>query len=73
MVTDGLKRLIDEAKKKHLSYFEKNRFITITIPEERIAVFLTEIGKRGVEYSEIEIIRPSLEDFFLSVTHGRRV
>ncbi len=71
MVGDGLKRLIEMAQQEHFKFIEKNRFITITLPEEKIASFLTAIGKRGVEYTEIEIVRPSLEDFFLSVTHGR--
>jgi len=71
MIEDGLKRLVEMAKKEHFTYLEKNRFITITLPEEKIASFLTEIGSRGIVFTEIEIVRPSLEDFFLSVSHGR--
>jgi len=73
MIEDGLKRLIEMAKKERYPYIEKNRFITITIPEEKIASFLTAIGRCGVVFTEIEIVRPSLEDFFLSVIHRRRV
>jgi ABC-2 type transport system ATP-binding protein len=65
MVIDGLKRLIEIALKNNLKFVEKKRFITITLKEEMMAQFLTEIGKKGVEFSEIEIIRPNLEDFFL--------
>lgn len=67
MVSDGLKRLIQFAKNSKVKFEETNRFITLNLDEDRIAPFLTEIGKMGVEYSEIEIVRPSLEDFFLSV------
>ena len=73
MVTDGLKRLIELTEKQKFSYTETKRFITITLPEDSIAPFLTEVGKKGVSYSEIEIIRPSLEDFFLSVGRGEKV
>ncbi|MBI4157972.1 ABC transporter ATP-binding protein [Candidatus Woesebacteria bacterium] len=68
MVKDGLKRIIASTKEWGYSYEEKNRFITITLPEKDIALFLTELGTLGVSYNEIEIVRPALEDFFLSVS-----
>ena len=67
MVKDGLKRLIALTKEQGFRFNEKRRFITITLPENAIAEYLTEAGKRGVAYDEIEIVRPSLEDFFMSV------
>jgi ABC-2 type transport system ATP-binding protein len=70
MVKDGLKRLIERLQKEHYAYEEKNRFISISLPERQIAFFLTEIGKQGIEYNEIDINRPSLEDFFLSASKG---
>ena len=48
MVVDGLKRLIELVQKQTFSYTESKRFITITLPEDRIAQFLTEIGKKGI-------------------------
>lgn len=68
MVKDGLKRIISSAKSHGYSYEEKNRFITITLPAAHIAQFLTELGGLGVSYNEIEIVKPALEDFFLSVS-----
>ena len=68
MVKDGLKRLIAITRERGFRFNEKRRFITITLPEVAIAEYLTEAGKRGIEYDEIEIVRPSLEDFFLSVS-----
>ncbi len=70
MVTDGLKRLKERADIKKYVYEEKNRFITLTLPEDDIAAFLTDIGNAGTSFSEIEIERPSLEDFFLSASKG---
>lgn len=68
MVKDGLKRIISSTKARKYTYEEKNRFITITLPEKDIAEFLTELGGLGVSYNEIEIVRPALENFFLSVS-----
>ena len=73
MISDGLKRLLEMTNKLNYRYTEKNRFVVIKLPESQVAAFLTEVGKLGVEFSEIEIVRPSLEDFFLSVTHGRKL
>ena len=71
MIVDGLKRLIEMIYVKKYQFTEKNRFVNITLPEAQIAQFLTDIGKRGVEFSEIEIVRPNLEDFFLSVSKDK--
>lgn len=68
MVEDGLKRLIEVVDSHKYKYELKNRFIIITLPEEKVGPFLSEMGSRGLKYTEIEILRPSLEDFFLSVS-----
>jgi len=70
MVKDGLKRLIERVQKEKFTYVEKNRFITISLPESSIAPFLMDVGTLGVAYDEIDINRPSLEDFFLSASKG---
>lgn len=68
MIKDGLKRTMDSAQKHGYKFDEQKRFITINLPEKEIASFLTELGERGVSYDDIEIVRPNLEDFFLSVS-----
>lgn len=68
MVEDGLKRLIDVVESHKYEYEVKMRYIAITLPEEKVGSFLSEMGAKGLQYSEIEIVRPSLEDFFLSVS-----
>lgn len=72
MIADGLKRLLEILEMKKYEYLEKSRFISITLPEKDIAEFLLEIAKRGVRYSEIELNKPSLEDFFLSVSKEKK-
>jgi len=71
MVKDGLKRLIQMASERKWNFNEKNRFITLTIPEEEIASFLNAISRQNIKYADIQIVRPSLEDFFLSVVEER--
>jgi ABC-2 type transport system ATP-binding protein len=68
MVKDGLKRLIKVVEKNNLKYIVKKRYIQIDMLEKNVGAFLSEMGNAGLQYTEIEIVRPSLEDFFLSVS-----
>lgn len=70
LIVDGLKRLSQLLTEKKVEFEETERFVTIHLTEKTIGPLLTQIGKKGIEYSDIEIIRPSLEDFFLSVADG---
>ena len=53
-------------KKHSLSCKKRKNKHIVLLPETLVARFLADLGKHGIEYSEIEIIHPSLEDFFLS-------
>lgn len=68
MVTDGLKRIQEYAVAEKIEHKVRNRFIIIYLSEQKIATFLANLAKNKIEYSEIEIVRPSLEDFFLSAS-----
>lgn len=66
-VGDGLKRTITLAQDQKFSYELKDRWIEITIDEHKIAEFLTNLAQANVQYSEISINKPSLEDYFLHI------
>lgn len=51
--------------KSKLSVKEEKYNFTITIQEKRIAEFLIELSRVGIEFEEISIEKPDLEDFFL--------
>lgn len=67
MVGDGLKRTIEYAKKKAMAYELNERWIGIEVDEHKIAEFLRDLASAGVEYSQISINKPTLEDYFLQV------
>lgn len=70
MVRDGLKRMISLIESRGYTFKESKRFLTVSMPEKDIPTLLREIGELGVIYDEIEILKPALEDFFLSVAKG---
>ncbi len=43
------------------------RFLKVEIPEHQIAKLLSELARANINYSEISIDKPDLEDFFLKV------
>jgi ABC-2 type transport system ATP-binding protein len=71
-VTDGLKRIQQIVQDMELQSTSTRRFITVTILEKNIPQFLTAIAKAGIQYTDITIDRPSLEDYFLQVSKNKR-
>jgi len=66
-VADGLKRTIEFCKGKKFSYKLKGRYIVIDIKERLIPDLLSGLMAKGVDYSEISIEKPTLEDYFLKI------
>lgn len=53
--------------------FENEKFIyKINIVENNIANFLTILAREEIEYQDIDIIKPNLEDYFLSIAGGNK-
>ena len=46
---------------------EKEGITTIQIPENKLPLFLYELTKKNIQYSEISIDKPTLQDYFLHV------
>lgn len=69
MVRDGLKRTVEYCQEQNLRYIIEGRFITVDVKEKVIPEFLRGLMDRGVFYDEISIEKPTLEDYFLSITH----
>ncbi|MDQ3009020.1 MAG: ABC transporter ATP-binding protein [bacterium] len=65
-VKDGMKRTQQFAEKLGLKSMIDKREIAIDIDEHEIAAFLQKLAAEKIEYTQITIAKPSLEDFFLS-------
>lgn len=53
-----------------LVYEVEEKVISIEIDDHKIADFLKELTQRCISYSQISIDKPSLEDYFLSISKG---
>jgi ABC-2 type transport system ATP-binding protein len=54
-------------QKEHLQHTIENDTVLIDLKEKQIGAFLQHIGKEGVEYSELSIDKPNLEDYFIQM------
>ena len=71
VMVDGLKRAIEMCGNLRLKHTVKKRAIEIEIEEGRIATLLNGFAKKGIQYDQITIKKPDLEDFFLEVVRGK--
>lgn len=68
VITDEMESAIKIAKKLHLEAKCDHRTISLELDEAQIAHFLSALAQAGVIYSGINIIQPTLEDFFIKVS-----
>jgi len=74
MMKDGQKRTMSFAKKSGFAATADDRYVTISVDEGDIAFLLAGLAELGVEYREISIDKPTLEDYFIKMTYkGARV
>jgi len=66
MMRDGQKRTVAYCKKHKLPIRQEDRYVTIEILEQSVARMLNELAGLGVDYSEISIDKPTLEDYFIT-------
>ncbi len=65
MMRDGQKRTLAYCKAQKLPVTVNDRYVTIEVSEKNIAPLLTGLAQIGVDYAEISIDKPTLEDFFI--------
>lgn len=67
-VKDGLKRIAKLADKLKYQSEIKGREIEVVLDEHAVAEFLSKLAKQNISYTQISIAKPTLEDYFLSMT-----
>lgn len=67
VMVDGLKRTVELCVNMKLKHTVSERAITVRIEEKRIAEFLNILAEKKIQYDQISIKKPDLEEFFLEV------
>jgi ABC-2 type transport system ATP-binding protein len=71
VVVDGLKRIVRFCSEQGLPCQEKQRAVTVEIPEKQIASFLQLLADHKISYDQISIEKPDLEDYFLAMARKK--
>jgi len=67
------KQLLESlAQSYKLNLSEDAGITTIVIKEDKLPLFLYEVTKKNIRYSEISIDKPTLEDYFLAIAKGAK-
>lgn len=66
-IKDGLKRIKELADIAGYKNSIEGREIEIEVDEHAVASFLVTLTKKDIEYTQISIAKPTLEDYFLSL------
>lgn len=73
MMIDGQKRTLSWCNDQKIRASAEGRYVTVKLTEKGIASFLSKLGDLGVEYDEISVDKPTLEDFFLKITREGKI
>lgn len=69
MISKDLKKALTYFKEKKLLIKKDKFYVSVKIAEKEISFILSDLAKRGINYEEINIKKPGLEDFFLKVVN----
>lgn len=73
MITDGQKRTLSFCENEKIHALAEGKYVNVELKEKEIASFLSKLGDLGVDYDEISIDKPTLEDFFLKIARVQKV
>lgn len=71
-IADGLKRTQQLIEERKFPYRVEQRNVEIFLERSEIPPLLTALTQKGVNYTAISIIEPSLEDYFLHLTRQNK-
>lgn len=71
-VGEAVHPIVEFAEAKKLPYRVEGPMVELDVDEKEVAATLIEITKRGIEYHDLSIKHPTLEDYFLSLQKKRR-
>lgn len=72
VIVDGMKRTEGLLRQKQCSFETNHRTIEASMEEKEIPQFLNALGKLDVSYTNIQIVEPKLEEYFLQLARDKR-
>jgi ABC-2 type transport system ATP-binding protein len=73
LISQQLEDALHYFKDLQARYTSKDSQVTIELDEQNIAPFLSALAERNITYSSISIDKPTLEDYFLTISQKRNL
>lgn len=71
-IMEGIDYALEYVKNHNLAYTASEREIVIEVDEKDIAALLAGFAHKGINYSQISIDKPTLEEYFMSIASAQR-
>jgi ABC-2 type transport system ATP-binding protein len=68
IIPDGMDKVVKLLEHQTMRYQITDSLLTVELDEKDIAAFLTTLARHQVLYTHIDILKPSLEDYFLHIS-----
>jgi ABC-2 type transport system ATP-binding protein len=72
IISEGLEKLEHYCTSRNITYKQDGPSIKLEIEEKVIGRMLVDLVKDGVEYSQISIDKPKLEDYFMTIVANNK-
>lgn len=73
MIKEDLGKIIELLSKDRITYRLDGLYIIVDLREKQIPIFLQSLTENKIQYDEISIEKPTLEDYFLSQTSSKKI
>lgn len=67
LIPEGIDKIKEYCTTRNIQYIVKGKSILVDLKEKEIAKFLQDLMNNKLQYSEISIEKPTLEDYFLQI------
>lgn len=71
-IMEGIDYALEYVKNHNLAYTASKREIVIEVDEKDIAALLAGFAHKGINYCQISIDKPTLEEYFMSIASAQR-
>lgn len=73
MFKNNLEKALTLLKKDQIPYLLDGVYVTVEIKEKQIPFFLQNFMENKIQYDEISVEKPTLEDYFLSQALNKKI
>ena len=71
IMSDGIEKAVEHLPQHELIYSQEKHSLVVEIEEQGISQLLSALAAIGVQYTQISIEKPTLEDYFIRISREK--